>query len=126
MVTTAIQFSRARRPTTKRSNHDEAALQTMRFLDALNLSNANDRHQRMAGEEYPCQKRELPPFRCMALFAVRFFATCDSAFRSLDRNTVSSMLRGIRLRPELCDDKSNVDATADEPEDLAVPHRRRL
>jgi len=30
---------------------------------------ANARHQRMAGEEYPCQKRELPPFRCMALFA---------------------------------------------------------
>jgi hypothetical protein len=33
---------------------------------------------------------------------------------------------GIRLRAELCDDKSNVDATTDEPEDLALPHQRRL
>ncbi len=38
----------------------------------------------MAGEEYPCQKRELPPFRCMALFALRFFAIGDSAFKSIE------------------------------------------
>ncbi|MBL8811500.1 MAG: hypothetical protein JNM43_15115 [Planctomycetaceae bacterium] len=33
---------------------------------------------------------------------------------------------GIRLRPELRDDKSNLNTTADEPEDLAVPHQCRL
>ena len=33
---------------------------------------------------------------------------------------------GIRLRAELYDDKSNLNTTADEPEDVAVPHRRRL
>ena len=60
---------------------------------------------------------------------VRFAILCDwrlcvrinrIATQGIQRST------GIRLRAELCDDKSNVDATTDEPEDLAVPHRRRL
>ena len=60
---------------------------------------------------------------------VRFAILCDLrlcvqinriARQRIQRST------GIRLRAELCDDKSNVDATTDEPEDLAVPHQRRL
>ena len=55
-VNTAIQFSRARRATTKRSQHDQIAKQRMRFLDALNLSHANDYANPVAASELPFQK----------------------------------------------------------------------
>jgi hypothetical protein len=67
--------------------------------------------------------RELPPFRCMALFALRFFAIGDSAFKSLNRTTMNEGSAAIRLRPDLCDDKSSLRTSASEPEGSPMPHQ---
>ena len=68
-VNTAIQFSRARRATTKRSQHDQIAKQRMRFLDALNLSHANDRVHRAAANDSPLESRAARGSVCNALLS---------------------------------------------------------
>ena len=55
MVNIAIQFSRAQRSTIKRSQHDQAATQRMRFVDALKLWHANDQNQPVAAIDFPCE-----------------------------------------------------------------------
>jgi hypothetical protein len=59
----------------------------------------------------------------MALFALRFFAIGDSAFKSLNRNTMNEGSAAIRLRPDLCDDKSSLRTSPNEPEGSPMPHQ---
>ena len=48
---------RAQRSAIRRSQHDQAATQRMRFVDALNLCHANVQANRVAASEFPYQMR---------------------------------------------------------------------